>query len=155
MLINLYNTNSAKNVVNKALEKITEYHFTDFIYDTDKNNIIIKNVQFNYANDIKLFNNINYATLEIEDITYKCFVENVEFLQGLVNLYLHIDILSTYWDSIKNLRCIVETNENSFNTYINNNARVTESRLDIDTLKFPNGFDNDYTFILNCIGKVV
>ena len=30
MVINLYNTNSAKNVVNKSLEKITEYYFTDF-----------------------------------------------------------------------------------------------------------------------------
>ena len=154
MVIKLYNTKAAKDVVYKELTLLAELSFTDFLYDSFKNDIIVKNLYVESITDKVLFNKLNYVRLKIDDTTYSCFTGNVEFLQGLVNLYLHIDILSTYWNDIKELVCIVECNEKKYNTFINNNSRVVSSKKQTDNVLFPNGFDDNYKYILNVAGKV-
>lgn len=154
MVIKLYNTKSAKNIVNKELTLLAELSFTDFLYDSSKNNITVKNIYVETLTDKDLFNKANYVRLKIDDTTYSCFVENIEFVQGLVDIYLHIDILSTYWNDIKELVCIVECNEKKYNTFINNNSRVVSTKKYSDNVLFPNGFDSDYKYILNVAGKV-
>lgn len=152
MNLSLYYTNSVKNKVNKELTLLTETTFTDFLYDSEKNNISINNLQIEQITDKEIFNKVNYARLTINDITYSCFVKNTTFVNGLLSLTLHIDILSTFWNDIKELNCIVEVNEKRYNSFINNNSRVVSTKKYTDNVLFPNGFTNDYNYILNVAG---
>lgn len=97
-----------------------------------------------------LYENANYC-YNTENGYYYYLTEPVMSAQRLF-FTCETDLKMTYKNDILNLGCIIERQENEFNTYlVDDKAPVLNKRL-VNTLKFPNGFSNNDSYILATTG---
>lgn len=63
-----------------------------------------------------------------------------------------VDLLMSYKDDILKLGCIIDRQENEFNTYLVDDKAPILNRRVVNTLKFPTGFSNNDSYILATTG---
>ena len=146
MEIKLYKNLSENNVIGKTLTQI-------------------KSVEANLKNDVSVINPtliLNY-TANILDSNY-CFIPKFNryyFIDEIVPITgdrcivkCRVDVLESFKEDIKSLTVILDKTQSIYksNKYLDDGSFVVENK-DFNTIyNFPNGFNDEGTFILICAG---
>lgn len=94
---------------------------------------------------------LNYAY--IAEFGRYYFITNIEVVrEGLVRLYMHVDVLYTYREEIRANHGIVERNENEYDLQINDGLFKTRQKPRIVQYPFPSGFTT-WNFVLSIAGN--
>ena len=146
MEIKLYKNLSENNVIGKTLTQI-------------------KSVEANLKNDVSVINPtfILYYTANILDSNY-CFIPKFNryyFIDEIVPITgdrcivkCRVDVLESFKEDIKSLTVILDKSQSIYksNKYLDDGSFVVENK-DFNTIhSFPNGFNDEGTFILICAG---
>ena len=93
----------------------------------------------------------NYMTISSFGRSY--FITNIRSIrQGLVEISAHVDVLSSFQNTIRNNIAIIRRQENDWNLYLDDGSfRVYQNML-IQTKNFPGGF-SDEQFVLAVAGS--
>lgn len=93
-----------------------------------------------------------------------CYIGKFEryyFIKDIVNLrndlwevHCEVDVLTSYYDDIRNLSGIVDKQETNGNVYIDDGSWTVENRRVIETLNFSSGFLQTPVNILITAGSV-
>ena len=146
MEIKLYKNLSENNVIGKTLTQI-------------------KSVEANLKNDVSVINPtliLNY-TANILESNY-CFIPKFNryyFIDEIVPITgdrcivkCRVDVLESFKEDIKSLTVILDKTQSIYksNKYLDDGSFVVENK-DFNTIyNFPNGFNEEGTFILICAG---
>ena len=146
MEIKLYKNLSENNVIGKTLTQI-------------------KSVEANLKNDVSVINPtlvLNY-TANILDSNY-CFIPKFNryyFIDEIVPITgdrcivkCRVDVLESFKEDIKSLTVILDKSQSIYksNKYLDDGSFIVENK-DFNTIyNFPNGFNEEGTFILICAG---
>lgn len=145
--MSLYTNYSNNNVLNKNIVKIVD--ITDIALKDDTS---IEDPVMIIETTADL-TNCNYAYVDEWDKYF--YITNIELIPGgLHRLYMHVDVLMTYADEIKNIPATIERNETNYNQYINDGTYISDSREFITCVNFSNGFNDSGEFILITAGGV-
>ena len=146
MEIKLYKNLSENNVIGKTLTQI-------------------KSVEANLKNDVSIINPtfILYYTDNILQSNY-CFIPKFNryyFIDEIVPITgdrcivkCRVDVLESFKEDIKSLTVILDKSQSIYksNKYLDDGSFVVENK-DFNTIyNFPNGFNDEGTFILICAG---
>ena len=146
MKVILYKNSSENNVIGKSLAQI-------------------KSVECNLKNDVSVINPtlvLNY-TANILNSNY-CFIPKFNryyFIDEIVPITgdrcivkCRVDVLESFKEDIKSLTVILDKSQSIYksNKYLDDGSFVVENK-DFNTIhNFPNGFNDEGTFILICAG---
>lgn len=146
MEVILYKNSSENNVIGKSLAQI-------------------KSVEANLKNDVSIINPtlvLNY-TANILNSNY-CFIPKFNryyFIDEIVPITgdrcivkCRVDVLESFKDDIKSLTVILDKSQSIYksNKYLDDGSFIVENK-DFNTIhNFPNGFNDEGTFILICAG---
>jgi len=143
MFINLYRNTSPPNYVNKTITEVVSLEGTIreptsiidpvFIIERDTP------MGFNYAH-IPVFNRYYYVTGISSEAN------------NLVAIAMHVDVLMTFKDEIKNMEAIIKRQENNYNLYLDDGIFKVYQNPKHKLLKFPNGF-SEFSYILALAGN--
>ena len=145
MNINFYKNTSDNNVLNKNITLISTHN----IKLKDECNIMTPSILIH--GDIS--NDINYAYIEKWGRYY--YVRDKKSLNnGIYEIFLEVDVLMSFKEKILNLQCIIDKQQDStnINKYYNDGSFTVSSKEFIDTINFPNGFNDNGEFILITAG---
>ena len=146
MEVILYKNSSENNVIGKSLAQI-------------------KSVEANLKNDVSVINPtfILYYTENILQSNY-CFIPKFNryyFIDEIVPITgdrcivkCRVDVLESFKEDIKSLTVILDKAQSIYksNKYLDDGSFVVENK-DFNTIhNFPNGFNEEGTFILICAG---
>lgn len=152
MNLKLYECNADNRMVDKSSYLNEIFTFENAILKSDSSvmniEIILQLTNF----QLNQISNCNYVYLE--DINTYYFINDISFLSGnraLVNC--SEDVLMTYRNQIKQLMCVIERQENLYNTYLDDEEYKVYNYRRIQTLEFPKGFNsNNSQFIVAIAG---
>lgn len=91
----------------------------------------------------------NYAYIEEYNRYY--FINNIILRGNLYELHMHVDVLSTYKDQIRNNTGIVSRQEKNYNLYLQDGVMKTYAFPHMQVATFPEGFTN-FNLILSVAG---
>ena len=145
MNINFYKNTSDNNVLNKNITLISTHN----IKLKDECNIMTPSILIH--GDIS--NDINYAYIEKWGRYY--YVRDKKSLNnGIYEIFLKVDVLMSFKEKLLDLQCIIDKQQdlNNINKYYNDGSFTVSSKEFIDTINFPNGFNDNGEFILITAG---
>lgn len=143
MTIILYNNSSPSNYVSKSISVVetlngvlrTPTSITDPVVTIERSNP----TGFNYA--------------RIEEFGRYYFVTGISSeSNSLISVAMHVDVLMTYKDGIKNMDAIIKRQENNFNLYLDDGMFKAYQNTKHKIIKFPHGF-TEYSYILALAGN--
>lgn len=79
------------------------------------------------------------------------FINNIKCVGKLFEVHMHVDVLSTYKEVIRNNTAVVSRQQNNFNLYLQDGNFKTNAFPHMQVIQFPNGF-SDFNFILSVAG---
>ena len=146
MEIKLYKNLSENNVIGKTLTQI-------------------KSVEAQLKNDVSIINPtlILYYTANILDSNY-CFIPKFNryyFIDEIVPISgdrcivkCRVDVLESFKEDIKSLTVILDKAQSIYksNKYLDDGSFIVENKDFNNIYNFPNGFNDEGTFILICAG---
>lgn len=143
MTITLYNNTSPPNYVNKSITIVSTLtgtlrnptSVTDPVITIERSDP----TGFNYA--------------RIEEFGRYYFVTGISSeSNSLISISLHVDVLMTYKEGIKNMNAIVKRQENQFNLYLDDGIFKAYQNTKHKVIQFPYGF-TEYSYILALAGN--
>ena len=104
-----------------------------------------------YKSDIQ--SNVNYVYIP-EYNRYYFVTDIINLTGGRYELHCKVDVLMRFKDNILNLSCIVDkqSSKDNANMYLDDGSFVVQSKEFVDTINFPNGFNDNGEFILITAG---
>ena len=125
--------NSENNKVTKDTTTITT------LTGTLKENTSIINPVILTEISMENIKDANYMTISQFDRSY--FITDIKSIRnGIVEIYGHVDVLSTYANQIKLSKAIIKRQEVSWNLYLNDGSfRIYQNPV-VATKSFPSGF---------------
>lgn len=143
--ISFYVNNSEKNKVDKSLNHIAT------LSGVLKETTSIIDPVIVIEGDLSSFTNCNYMIISTFGRSY--FVNNIRSVSnGLIEISAHVDVISTYKDSIRNNRAIIKRQQNSWNLYLNDGSLKVYQNPDVIVRAFPSGFTKQ-EFVLAVAGS--
>lgn len=140
----LQTNNSDDNYITKSLTTIST------VTGTLRENTSIIDPVFIVQSSVDSLVKCNYCTVSTFNRSY--FVRDIVSLKnGLTEIHCHVDVLSSFADSIKSNKAIVKRQENEWNLYLDDGSFKVYNNPMILTKKFPSGFDS-YSYILAVAG---
>lgn len=137
MEIRFYNTSSETNRMGKTLENETT------LTGNFKGEIDIQNPVLQVSTNL-----LNFNYCYIPDINRYYFINKIEITRtNLYTVYLHIDVLETYKNQIKQLNVIVSNSSNG-NPYYNGYINGVDVRTEYETKQFENNFEENGEIVL-------
>lgn len=140
----LYQNNSDKNVVTKSL--IIKAEMQGTLRDACSIIDPVIAVEGIAPSDLKY---INYAY--IEDFGRYYYINNIVLKGKLFELHMHVDVLKTYDDKIRNKQGIISRQQNTYNTMLADGLIKTYANPNIQIKRFGGGF-TDYQYIFCVAG---
>lgn len=143
MTVNLYNNASAPNYIDKNISLVQSLtgvlrnpaSVTDPVITIERDSPI----GFNYA--------------YIPEYRRYYFVTGISMIgDKLLALSLHVDVLMTYKDAIRDMNAIIKRQENSFNLYLDDGIFKAYQNTKHKIIKLPYGF-TEYSYILALAGN--
>lgn len=144
MVIYFYSCSSEKERLVKSLENERSFNgnFRNSV------NVISPVLEIADDNTSELFTILNYAY--IPDLNRYYFIDRVEsYRNGVITVYLSIDVLYTYADAIKDLQAIVTNNTN--NPYYSGNVQGHDTRKTYERKTLENNFNSSGVYVLCAI----
>ena len=104
-----------------------------------------------YKSDIQP--NVNYVYIP-EYNRYYFVTDIINLTGGRYEIHCKVDVLTSFKDNILNLSCIVDkqSSKDNANMYLDDGSFVVQSKEFVDTINFPNGFNDNGDFILITAG---
>lgn len=145
MTITLYKTVSEVNKLDKMLKQLA------VVSGTLRESSSIIDPVFNLSGIDIYVADCNYVY--ITDFNRYYFVQNVESINnGLWRLTLHVDVLMSYKNEIRNNYAIIERNEKNYDLKLNDGLFVTQQNPRRAQFTFPAGF-NTWSYVLAVAGN--
>lgn len=79
------------------------------------------------------------------------YINNIVCVGNLFELHMHVDVLMTYKDGIRENSAVISRQERNYNLYLQDGVFKTYSQPHIQVAQFPNGF-SDFEFIFSVAG---
>lgn len=134
---------------NNSITKSTTVIVTLTSVLKDSTDIVDPIILISNASD-DVVSSCNYVS--IQELKRKYFVTGVKSVRnGLWEMSLHVDVLSTYEVQIKEQVAVLKRQENVWNMYLDDGIFKTYQNPDIVTKAFPSGFTTQ-SFILAVAG---
>lgn len=143
MTIRLYKNMSEKNHVDKDITQIGEDVTGTLRADCS---IIDPVVRLERAVDLT---ECNYAY--IPEFGRYYFINNIILKNKLYELHMHVDVLSTYKETIRANSAVVSRQEYKYNLYLQDGNFKTKAFPHYQIIQFPGGFSG-YNFIFSVAG---
>lgn len=104
-----------------------------------------------YKSDIQP--NVNYVYIP-EYNRYYFVTDIINLTGGRYEIHCKVDVLMSFKNDILNLSCIVDkqSSKDNANMYLDDGSFVVQSKEFVDTINFPNGFNDNGEFILITAG---
>lgn len=104
-----------------------------------------------YKSDIQP--NVNYVYIP-EYNRYYFVTDIINLTGGRYEIHCKVDVLMSFKNDILNLSCIVDkqSSKDNANMYLDDGSFVVQSKEFVDTINFPNGFNDNGEFILVTAG---
>ena len=157
MNLHLYINHSDANVVDKVLtplftETVGQQTIDVGLPGTLKEDCSIIDPIITIDSSVLSMANIadmNYAHIPEFERSY--FIRNMVFRGKLLELQMHVDVLSTYKGNIRALSAIIARQQKKYNLYLQDGMIKTYANPHIEIKQFPGGFDK-YEFIFSVVG---
>lgn len=144
MILKLYKNISEKNVVDKDITELA------VITGTLRDDCSIINpvimIEDTAGFDLKY---TNYAYIEEFGRFY--YINNIVCKNNLFELQMHVDVLKTHANGIRNNNAVISRQQHRYNLYLQDGVFKTYAYPHIEIKQFPNGF-TDYNFIFSVAG---
>lgn len=154
MNVSFYNYIGANNVINKTLGTGVDIE-CNMQVATDQ---LMPHVRVTF-NDLKTFETFtyNYCTVTLGSITYPYFID-VNFIKnigkGVWDVPMTLDLLELYKSDILTSEAIIERSSSTYNMYLRDDIYKAYGYPLIGCKEFPNGFTDNYTYILNVCNSI-
>jgi hypothetical protein len=145
MTIKFYKNLSDKNHVDKNITQVGSDVTGTLRDDCSILNPVIQIENFTGFN----LTECNYAYI-VEFGRYY-YINNITLTNQLYEISMHVDVLMSYKDEIRNNNAVISRQENRYNLYLQDGVFKTEAFPHMQIIQFPNGF-TDYNFILSVAG---
>lgn len=144
MTIKLFINRSDKNVLDKNLTQVGSDITGTLREDCSVVNPVIK-IEGLSAN----LTGVNYAY--IEEFHRYYYINNIVCKGQLFELDMHVDVLKTYAQEIRENKAVISRQQNRYNLYLQDGVFKTSAFPHIQVAQFPNGFSG-YHFIFSVAG---
>lgn len=154
MEVSFYNYTGANNVINKALGTAAVIQ-CNMQVATDQLQPVIR-VMFddNVSREAFIY---NYCTVALGGVTYPYFIDvnNIQNIgKGVWLVPMSLDLLELYKADILASTSIIERSSSTYNMYLRDDLYSAYGYPLIGCKEFPNGFSNDYTYLLNVCNSI-
>lgn len=155
MQVTFYNYTGANNVINKTLGAGTNID-CNMQVATDQLMPHVR-VTFNDTNTFDVFT-YNYCTVALGSKTYPYFIDvnNIKNIgKGIWDVPMTLDLLELYKTDILDSTAIIERSSSTYNMYLRDNLYNAYGYPLIGCKEFPNGFSNNYIYLLNVCNSII
>ena len=143
MTITFYKNESDAIVVEKTLKQITSISNAKIINETDiLNPTIVVSRKF-YDEYI-----LRADYLYIDKLDRNYYINNIAFVESMVQIFCTVDVLMSYRSKIRTLTCTVTRNEFLKNGYLNDDNYNIQAYKQVVCKMFPNGINNDSIILM-------
>ena len=149
MNVNFYNYIGANNVINKNLGEPTIIECNMQVATTQLNPIVRVTFDDNVLHETFTY---NYCTISLGGVTYPYFIDinNIQNIgKGVWLVPMTLDLLELYKENILASTAIIERSSSAYNMYLRDDLYSAYGFPLIGCKEFPNGFSNNYNYILN------
>ena len=149
MNVNFYNYIGANNVINKNLGEPTLIECNMQVATTQLNPIVRVTFDDNVLHETFTY---NYCTISLGGVTYPYFIDinNIQNIgKGVWLVPMTLDLLELYKENILASTAIIERSSSAYNMYLRDDLYSAYGYPLIGCKEFPNGFSNNYNYILN------
>lgn len=155
MQVTFYNYTGANNVINKTLGAGTTID-CNMQVATDQLMPHVR-VTFNDTNTFDAFT-YNYCTVTLGAKVYPYFIDvnaikNIG--KGIWDVPMTLDLLELYKTDILDSTAIIERSSSTYNMYLRDNLYNAYGYPLIGCKEFPNGFSNNYIYLLNVCNSII
>lgn len=144
MTIKLYINRSDKNVLDKNITQVGSDITGTLRDDCSVVDPVIK-VEGLAAN----ITGVNYAY--IQEFNRYYYINNITCTGPFFELNMHVDVLKTYAQEIRENKAVISRQQNKYNLYIQDGVFKTEAFPHIQVAQFPTGFDS-FNFVFTVAG---
>ena len=155
MQVTFYNYSGANNVINKSLGAGTNIE-CNMQVATDQLQPHVR-VTFNDTNTFDAFT-YNYCTVTLgtKEFPYFIDVNNIKNIgKGVWDVPMTLDLLELYKSDILASEAIIERSSTAYNMYLRDNVYQAYGYPLIGCKEFPNGFSNNYIYLLNVCNSII
>ena len=154
MIVSFYNYTGANNVINKVLGTATDIQCNMQVATDQLQPIVRVTFDDNVLHETFTY---NYCTIVLGGITYSYFIDvnNIQNIgKGVWLVPMSLDLLELYKADILESTSIIERSSSSYNMYLRDDLYSAYGYPLIGCKEFPNGFSNDYTYLLNVCNSI-
>lgn len=155
MQVTFYNYAGANNVINKSLGAGTNIE-CNMQVATDQ---LQPHVRVTF-NDTDVFNafTYNYCIVSLGEKSYPYFIDvnSIKNIgKGVWDVPMTLDLLELYKTDILDSTAIIERSSSTYNMYLRDNLYQAYGYPLIGCKEFPNGFSNNYIYLLNVCNSII
>lgn len=155
MQVTFYNYTGANNVINKTLGAGTTID-CNMQVATEQLTPHVR-VTFNDTNTFDAFT-YNYCTVTLGTKAYPYFIDvnSIKNIgKGVWDVPMQLDLLELYKADILASTAIIERSSSTYNMYLRDNLYNAYGYPLIGCKEFPNGFSNNYIYLLNVCNSII
>lgn len=154
MNVNFYKYTGANNVINKNLGDPTLIECNMEVATTQINPVV--RVSFTDESAPSTLD-YNYCIVTLGSTNYPYFIDLnnvVNIGKGVFNVPMTLDLLEFYNTKILDSTAIIERSSSAYNMYLRDDLYSAYGYPLIGCMEFPNGFTDNYTYILNVCNSI-
>lgn len=154
MNVNFYKYTGANNVINKNLGEPTLIECNMEVATTQINPVV--RVSFTDESAPSTLD-YNYCIVTLGSTNYPYFIDLnnvVNIGKGVFNVPMTLDLLEFYNTKILDSTAIIERSSSAYNMYLRDELYSAYGYPLIGCMEFPNGFTDNYTYILNVCNSI-
>lgn len=155
MNVSFYKYSGANNVIKKSLGEPTLIECNMEVATTQINPV----VRVTFADEIAPSTlDYNYCIVTLGNTNYPYFIDLnnvVNIGKGIFNVPMTLDLLEFYKTKILNSTAIIERSASTYNMYLRDNLYNAYGYPLIGCKEFPNGFSNNYIYLLNVCNSII
>ena len=154
MNVNFYKYTGANNVINKNLGEPTLIECNMEVATTQINPVV--RVSFTDESAPSTLD-YNYCIVTLGSTNYPYFIDLnnvVNIGKGVFNVPMTLDLLEFYNTKILDSTAIIERSSSAYNMYLRDDLYSAYGYPLIGCMEFPNGFTDNYTYILNVCNSI-
>lgn len=155
MNVSFYKYSGANNVINKNIGEPTVIVCNMEVATTQINPV----VRVTFADETAPATlDYNYCIVTLGDTNYPYFIDLnnvVNVGKGVFNVPMTLDLLEFYKSKILDSTAIIERSASTYNMYLRDNLYNAYGYPLIGCKEFPNGFSNNYIYLLNVCNSII
>lgn len=155
MNVSFYKYSGANNVIKKSLGEPTLIECNMEVATTQINPVVRVTFEDEIAPSTLDY---NYCIVTLGNTNYPYFIDLnnvVNIGKGIFNVPMTLDLLEFYKTKILNSTAIIERSASTYNMYLRDNLYNAYGYPLIGCKEFPNGFSNNYIYLLNVCNSII